>query len=83
MYGSKHLGSIKSLGAALMVFCTAVSPFLFGWLIDKGISMDVLAKASATYIFFTSALAIYACRLVKNNNMTNNGGPALKITKIE
>ncbi len=66
MYGSKHLGSIKSLGAALMVFCTAVSPFLFGWFIDNGISIDVLAMFSAVYMFITSSLAYYAYCLVKN-----------------
>ena len=64
MYGSKHLGSIKSLGAALMVFCTAVSPFLFGWLIDLEVSIESLAMASAGYIFLTSLVAYYACRMV-------------------
>ncbi len=64
MYGSKHLGSIKSLGAAIMVFCTAISPFLFGWLIDRGLSIESLAMASAGYIFITSSLAYYAYRLL-------------------
>jgi MFS family permease len=64
MYGSKHLGSIKSMGAALMVFCTAVSPFLFGWLIDLHVSIESLAMASAGYIFLTSLLAYYAYRRV-------------------
>jgi MFS family permease len=64
MYGSKHLGSIKSIGAAIMVFCTAVSPFLFGWLIDLRVSIESLAIASAGYIFLTSLLAYYACRRV-------------------
>lgn len=63
MYGTKHLGAIKSLGAALMVFCTAVSPILFGWLIDTGTAMKTLAMASAIYMFSTSALAYYAYRL--------------------
>ena len=60
MYGTKHLGAIKSLGAALMVFCTAVSPILFGWLIDIGTRMETLAMGSAIYMFLTSALAYYA-----------------------
>ena len=60
MYGTKHLGAIKSLGAALMVFCTAVSPILFGWLIDAGTRMEVLAMGSSIYMFLTSALAYYA-----------------------
>jgi MFS family permease len=62
MYGNKHLGAIKSLGAAAMVFCTAVSPIVIGWQIDIGTSMDTLAIASAIYIFLTSGLAYYACR---------------------
>ncbi len=68
MYGSKHLGSIKSLGTAMMVFCTAVSPFLFGWLIDNGVSIDILAMASAVYVFLTSSLAYFAYCLVKNKH---------------
>jgi MFS family permease len=63
MYGSKHLGAIKSLGASAMVFCTALSPIVLGWYIDRGTSMDVLAMASAIYIFATSSLAFYACRV--------------------
>lgn len=62
MYGSRHLGSIKSLGAAMMVFCTALSPVLFGRLIDLEVSIDSLAMASAGYIFLTSLLAYYAYR---------------------
>ena len=62
MYGNRHLGSIKSLGSAVMVFCTALSPILMGWQIDVGTSMDTLALASAVYIFVTSGLAYYAYR---------------------
>ena len=62
MYGNQHLGAIKSLGAAAMVFCTAVSPIVIGWQIDIGTSMDTLAIAAALYIFLTSGLAYYACR---------------------
>ncbi len=63
MYGNKHLGSIKSLGASAMVFCTALSPIIIGWYIDFGTSMDSLAMGGAVYIFLTSALAYYACQL--------------------
>ncbi|MCP4387865.1 MAG: MFS transporter [Gammaproteobacteria bacterium] len=62
MYGNQHLGAIKSLGAAAMVFCTALSPIAIGWQIDIGTSMDTLAIASAVYIFLTSGLAYYAYR---------------------
>jgi len=62
MYGTRHLGAIKSLGAAAMVFCTAVSPVIIGWQIDLGVSMETLATAAAVYVFLTSGLAWYACR---------------------
>lgn len=62
MYGNQHLGAIKSLGTAAMVFCTAVSPIVMGWQIDSGTSMNTLAIAAAFYIMLTSGLAYYACR---------------------
>jgi len=72
MYGNKHLGSIKSLGASAMVFCTALSPIILGWYIDIGTSMDSLALGGAVYIFLTSALAYHAGRLkAKSAGETN------------
>jgi MFS family permease len=62
MYGNRHLGAIKSLGAAAMVFCTALSPIVIGWQIDLGVSMETLALAAAGYVLLTSVLAWYACR---------------------
>jgi MFS family permease len=63
MYGNKHLGSIKSLATSVMVFSTAISPIIIGWYIDQGITMETLAIVSAIFVFLTSALAWYACRL--------------------
>lgn len=34
LYGVRHLGAIKSLFATLMILSTALSPALFGWIID-------------------------------------------------
>ena len=62
MYGTKHLASIKSLGTAVMVFSTAVSPIVIGWQIDLGRSMDTLAIVAAIFMFASSALAYYASR---------------------
>lgn len=35
-YGTRHLGSIKSLATAAMVFGSAIGPFVTGWAIDYG-----------------------------------------------
>ena len=63
MYGNRHLGSIKSLATSVMVLSTAISPVILGWYIDQGTSMETLAMVSAIFVFLTSALAWYACRL--------------------
>jgi MFS family permease len=42
LYGIKHLGAIKSLFATLMVFSTAVSPALFGYILDVNKSVNEL-----------------------------------------
>ena len=57
VYGTRHLGAIKSVGTAVSVFASAVSPFAMGWLIDLGMSMETLALLAALYIFVSAALA--------------------------
>jgi MFS family permease len=51
LYGTKHLGSIKALTTALMVFATAFGTALFGFLIDIGFSVSGITIVSGVYIF--------------------------------
>jgi MFS family permease len=60
MYGSLHLGSIKSLATAAMVFSSAIAPVLMGWMIDSGVSMDTMALVSAVYVLLASVSALRA-----------------------
>ena len=50
MYGVKHIGSIKALTTALMVFSTAFGTAFFGVLIDRGYSIEEIAVISGIYI---------------------------------
>jgi MFS family permease len=50
IYGVRYIGSIKALTTALMVFSTAFGTALFGFLIDKGFSIEQIAMISAGYI---------------------------------
>ncbi|PLW68002.1 MFS transporter [Pseudohalioglobus lutimaris] len=59
MYGTLHLGSIKSLTTAAMVLATAIAPAVMGWLIDYGASMDAMALGGAAYTILASALALW------------------------
>ena len=61
IYGVKYIGSIKALTTALMVFSTAFGTALFGFLIDKGFSIEKIALISFIYIkkvFFINLIII-------------------------
>ena len=53
IYGVKHIGSIKALTTALMVFATAFGTALFGILIDNSLSIENISVISGTYIFLS------------------------------
>ena len=56
IYGVKYIGSIKALTTSLMVFSTAFGTALFGFLIDKGFSIEEIALVSLIYISFSFVL---------------------------
>ncbi len=59
VYGVKHIGSIKALTTALMVFSTAFGTALFGILIDIGFSIEKIAIISALYILISFVLLFF------------------------
>ena len=60
IYGTTHLGAIKALGTAFMVLSTALSPPIMGMAIDRGVSIETIAIASAAYMIFSATLVIIA-----------------------
>ena len=54
MYGTKHLGSVRAVVVAAMVFSTALGPGLTGALIDLGIELPI-------QLFVMSAWCLAAC----------------------
>ena len=59
MYGVRYIGSIKALTTALMVFSTAFGTALFGFLIDKGLSIEQIALISFVYILISLILLFF------------------------
>ena len=59
IYGVKHIGSIKALTTALMVFATAFGTGLFGFLIDAGFSIEKIAIISAIAIFISIVILFF------------------------
>lgn len=56
LYGTRHLGAIKAMAAAVMVFGTALGPGLSGVLIDLGVALERQYQAGALYLMLTTVL---------------------------
>ena len=60
LYGTRHLASIKAMGTALMVLSSALSPFVLGWLFDRGFDLDDVALVSS-FVILGCALLAHQC----------------------
>jgi len=58
IYGVKHIGSIKALTVAFMVFATAFGTAVFGILIDYGFTIEKIAFVSGAYVIISWVLLI-------------------------
>ena len=58
-FGSRHIGAIKSLVAALMVFGSAIGPGITGALIDAGVDFPEQMLPIAVYYAGAAMLATY------------------------
>ncbi len=58
LYGSEHLGSIRSVVWGLVVLTTAASPVLFGYLLDAGVASEAIALACAVAAVVAAVIAL-------------------------
>jgi len=69
LYGSRHIGAIRSVAFALMVFSSAAGPGLVGVLIDVGVDFDrQLLVMSGYCALMTGGLAIASRKLRDRQN---------------
>src|SRR5210317_33972 len=59
IYGTKHLGGIRSITVSFFVFSTAIAPFLFGYLIDHGFSINQIFTMMLAYLVFANLLFLF------------------------
>jgi MFS family permease len=59
-FGVYSLGAIASLAGASGVFASAASPVLFGWLLDRGFTIDELILSGVAMTLLVSILAYFA-----------------------
>ncbi|MFY0633502.1 MAG: MFS transporter [Vannielia sp.] len=54
-FGTLHIGSIKAMAGAIMVFGSAIGPGVSGWLIDAGLDFEDQLPWIAGYFCFAAA----------------------------
>jgi MFS family permease len=65
-YGVRHLGAIRSLVSAVSVFGTAVSPVLFGQMIDVGITIEIIAAICVIWMVVAIPMTWFGLRFLPN-----------------
>lgn len=64
VYGTTHLGAIRSLVQALVMIAVAVSPATMGWLIDWGVTIEAIALAGVGVLLLAILIfAVYQVRM--------------------
>ena len=62
IYGTKHLGGIRSITVSFFVFSTAIAPALFGYLIDHQFSINQIFSMMLGYLLFANLLLLVKFR---------------------
>lgn len=65
VFGTRNIGSIKAVAAALAVFGSAIGPGVTGYLIDFGIGFETQLRGFAVYFVFAGGFAWLASAQVK------------------
>lgn len=65
VYGTEHLGAIRSVVMALMVLFSALGPGVMGWMIDFGIGLDTQFLGFGIYCIFAAGAMMIAARKFK------------------
>lgn len=66
LYGTGHIGAIKSLTAALGVFASALGPLIMGRMMDIGLSIEVICYIFAASTLIGTSTMYLALRSVPN-----------------
>jgi MFS family permease len=66
LYGAKHLGAIKSLTNAVMVFSSALGPALVGFLLTRGIAFEQICLMLAGGCVVATVMLFYALRMPRS-----------------
>lgn len=58
LFGTSMIGTVQSLFASIMVFSTAMSPFLVGWMLDQSFGMATVLMIAVVTSILSALLSI-------------------------
>lgn len=58
LFGTGMIGTVQSFFASLMVFSTALSPFLVGWMLDNGFNLHTIFVLALIVTFLSALISI-------------------------
>ena len=62
LYGVVNLGSIRAMVAALIAMTSALSPAVFGLLLDAGVTIEVISLFCLAYVVAVGAVVVWTFR---------------------
>src|SRR5690606_16632841 len=68
IYGTKHLGAVRSVAVAAMVFASALGPGLTGYLIDAGVDYSHQLATMGAYSLAAAALMWFVSRRLRHRS---------------
>ena len=69
LFGTGHLGAIRSLTSPIAIFATAAAPVLFGAIIDAGFDFRAIAFCCVGFVSLAALLAFAAGRDTLSNSL--------------
>jgi len=62
VYGVQHLGAIKAVATAVMIFASAMSPAIYGAMFDASITVPAIGLLNVVFVLVASVCAWFALR---------------------
>ena len=75
LFGTDHLGSVRSIATAIMVLSTAIGPAITGWLIDRGLSLPEQGLAMGLWCLLLCAAYVPAMLWILRLQKRAEGAP--------
>ncbi|MEQ8524094.1 MFS transporter [Gracilimonas sp.] len=68
LYGENVIGTVRSLFASIMVFSTAISPFLMGWMLDQQVAMESVFLTAIVSVVIATGMAFLGLYTLQQTN---------------